>query len=1435
MKKLAGIAVVALLICTAIFFSLTGSAAYAWPSEYNGQTGLDWSYHNNTGADGKANQAYYSAKGEDMRWLLICLMAGSYDTHSGGDTYDAYARFLMNYYNQNLGTGFTYPQAGIDSEAPAMVDAAVQAYIASLTAAECADSAVKNAIDTYNSLVDAVNELRVQAYADQVILNYELITPLMREEYQKIVSAVEAYRTPSVPLKFQSASLSLQSDLSILFNVKRETLTNGKYSDPYVVFTQNGTSSTVRTYTESDGILHFRFDHVAPYQMGETVSAVLYATAQDGTLAQSSAVEYGVAVYCQRMFARSTTTDAVKTMLVNLLNYGTQAQISTGYDTENPVIDLLTEEQKAFGTTTAPVCRSVTNSAYVRVDSPKASWRSATLMLRECISVQVKLRASDITGYVVRVRNHAGKLLAEIPAASFTDEGSGVYSVRYDGVTAIRLSETLLFTVYSGDTAVSNTLAYSVESYAASKQNGSDSTLAALVNALMNYGRSASAWFSASCSHNYSEWVVTKPATETEAGRKERSCTLCWNKEEEIIPSLSHTHEFGTTWESDETTHWNVCECGEHGNTAAHTFGDWTVTKESSVTEVGQKERSCSVCGRKETAEIPKKQLPDIGVSLRTAGGVDKFLQEYDFRHDPFALLDIKLARNEAEAAQILLRSDLSGFSVRDILVSDLRLAGGTATIPAENIKVYRQHYMYVDVHYTTANGQYPDASYPDALIEQKYDRTHHSGGLAVQKGKTQGYWITVKTSSDTPAGLYTGTVTVTTSKGVLEVPVNVTVWNLTLSDDSHFRTAYALYGLTDYDGQWAQYYDYLTSYRLSPMYPALNEGDYEVATRYPLSDYRDAFSHADNGAVTSMFFNLNWRRSWSKIWVHSCGGYYRCPDRDNPVFPTGHVCATCGKVMTESDSVLEGRSVFYDNFKEIYNAAQEALPGNIYAITHDEPSWQLGSDWADDVKQFNGDVQKELPGIKAMVTFDSKLPTASSTEGQKVRYLPNAWCIKPSNYVNGDVTDLHAHGQELWFYTCNWPIYPTFNTHIDSYQTAARVLSWLEYDLDIDGYFCYSAITDKRATDSTHTSTSIWENPYAHLLGDGSGNTACSDPAGDNYILLQGRQGDGIIDENVPVPTIRLEALRDGMEDYEYLYLYEAKLKKIISSLKVNVDVRDIMQMLYDALYWDVADFTRDGERVLYVRERLAEMIQEDVDFLYTIGRGGNTRTLTVYAAPGSTVTVGGKTVNGTNGKYSTTIFLAEGRINEFAVTVNGKTVTAFAFPKLASDKHELLDADKASDIDAASTGATVYNKDGKLTALLPSSTTTIVLPAGALNEPGVYNPYTYLRANISLDNSSKIAGLTVTVSGKLPNGTTASRSVSASQVSSGANVDLRLTAQQLEILSMGDARIEIKLTVTGIRTATLNSLALTDNRTQLTADRTRAGVNATPSIPTP
>ena len=39
---------------------------------------------------------------------------------------------------------------------------------------------------------------------------------------------------------------------------------------------------------------------------------------------------------------------------------------------------------------------------------------------------------------------------------------------------------------------------------------------------------------------------------------------------------------------------------------AAHSFGDWTVTKQPSLTEKGSQEKVCSVCKYKATEEIEK-------------------------------------------------------------------------------------------------------------------------------------------------------------------------------------------------------------------------------------------------------------------------------------------------------------------------------------------------------------------------------------------------------------------------------------------------------------------------------------------------------------------------------------------------------------------------------------------------------------------------------------------------------------------------------------------------------------------------------------------------------------------------------------------------------------------------------------------------------------
>ena len=106
--------------------------------------------------------------------------------------------------------------------------------------------------------------------------------------------------------------------------------------------------------------------------------------------------------------------------------------------------------------------------------------------------------------------------------------------------------------------------------------------------------------------HIYGDWKVTKEATETEVGSRERGCTVCEYVQVEIIPEIGHEHGIhDETWKYDETEHWKECSCGEKLNVANHTYGDWKVTKEATETEAGSRERGCAVCEYVQTEAIP--------------------------------------------------------------------------------------------------------------------------------------------------------------------------------------------------------------------------------------------------------------------------------------------------------------------------------------------------------------------------------------------------------------------------------------------------------------------------------------------------------------------------------------------------------------------------------------------------------------------------------------------------------------------------------------------------------------------------------------------------------------------------------------------------------------------------------------------------------------
>ena len=77
-----------------------------------------------------------------------------------------------------------------------------------------------------------------------------------------------------------------------------------------------------------------------------------------------------------------------------------------------------------------------------------------------------------------------------------------------------------------------------------------------------------------------------------------------------------HKHSYTGPYKND-TEHWWQCSCGAKTKIAAHTFGDWTITKGASTTETGTKTRRCSGCGYEQTAVIPVLTFTHTNATIR--------------------------------------------------------------------------------------------------------------------------------------------------------------------------------------------------------------------------------------------------------------------------------------------------------------------------------------------------------------------------------------------------------------------------------------------------------------------------------------------------------------------------------------------------------------------------------------------------------------------------------------------------------------------------------------------------------------------------------------------------------------------------------------------------------------------------------------------------
>ena len=294
-----------------------------------------------------------------------------------------------------------------------------------------------------------------------------------------------------IELKFYSASLEVGEGISINYKVVASLFAENLYDldSACATFVFNKETEDERTFTVSDPVLSgdyyvFQLKNIRPDWMGDVVTATLTATDANGESITSKAIEYSVAEYCYNKLNASDSTDALKTLLIDMLDYGAATQLHTGYKTDALVTDNAAYTNNASsGTSSAPTLNAAPAFG-TSLDTPAAAWKGAALFLRETVRIRLRFTAESIDGVTVTAQIGDND---PVVLDSFTSAGNNVYYVFFDNLLATQMREDVVFTVMQNGTAISNTLTYSVEAYATSA-TATAGTLADMLNAMMNYG-----------------------------------------------------------------------------------------------------------------------------------------------------------------------------------------------------------------------------------------------------------------------------------------------------------------------------------------------------------------------------------------------------------------------------------------------------------------------------------------------------------------------------------------------------------------------------------------------------------------------------------------------------------------------------------------------------------------------------------------------------------------------------------------------------------------------------------------------------------------------------------------------------------------------------------------------------------------------------------
>ena len=306
------------------------------------------------------------------------------------------------------------------------------------------------------------------------------------------------YKNKTVPEKpapvINTISLSLESSITMNFKVLKDSVSS--FDDFYVAVKFGEKEEKITEYKQNGNYYVFSYKGINPQLMNDEITAVLHA--KNGNKEYTSPQKVmSVKEYAYTVLDRYSTEEhsKLRTLLVDLLNYGAMAQKYVGYKTDHLVNSDLTDTQKSWASKNTEDFKNIRDFNFKTISNPSVQWNSCGLVLNNSIMIRAKFSAKDIENKTVEFAFRNTKFIYD--KNDFVNNGDGTYYVYCNELFAHELSNEILITVYENGIPCSNTMRFSVESYASTVQQSSEykgTALDDLTQAMMRYGKSAVAY-----------------------------------------------------------------------------------------------------------------------------------------------------------------------------------------------------------------------------------------------------------------------------------------------------------------------------------------------------------------------------------------------------------------------------------------------------------------------------------------------------------------------------------------------------------------------------------------------------------------------------------------------------------------------------------------------------------------------------------------------------------------------------------------------------------------------------------------------------------------------------------------------------------------------------------------------------------------------------